>query len=78
MQVFTDEVLSHLNRILAGKMVTPRNLGELRRALEGRTMTKEEAQRLFAQWISGGGETDEDVWAPVPLNLAPASTQHFS
>lgn len=60
MQVFTDEVLSHLNRILAGKMVTPRNMEELRRALEGRTLTKEEAQNLFAQWISGGGETDEE------------------
>jgi hypothetical protein len=60
MQVFTDEVISHLNRILAGKMVTPRNLGELRRALQGRTLTKEEAQKLFAQWISGGGETDEE------------------
>ena len=60
MQVFTDEVFSHLNRILAGKMVTPRNMGELRRALEGRTLTKEEAQNLFAQWIGGGGETDEE------------------
>jgi hypothetical protein len=60
MQVFTDEVISHLNRILAGKTVTPRNMAELRRALEGRTLTKEEAQSLFAQWINGGGETDEE------------------
>ncbi len=60
MQVFTDEVLSHLNRILAGKTVTPRNMGELKRSLEGRTLTKEEAQNLFTQWISGGGETDEE------------------
>ncbi|HEY3398080.1 MAG TPA: DUF6079 family protein [Armatimonadota bacterium] len=60
MQVFTDEVLSHLNRILAGKMVAPRSLGDLRRALEGRTLTHEEAQRLFSQWMAAGGETDDE------------------
>jgi len=60
MSLFTEEVISHLNRVLAGKTVAPRDLGELRRALAGRTLTKEEAQRLFQQWLCAGGEMDDD------------------
>ena len=61
LSVFTDEVISHLNRILAGKMVAPRNLDELRAALAGRTLTREEAEKLFAQWMDAGhvGEDDD-------------------
>lgn len=60
LSVLTDEVLSHLNRILAGKTVAPRNLDELRQALAGRTVTREEAQRLFAEWIESGRAGDDD------------------
>jgi hypothetical protein len=60
MSLFTDEVVAHLNRILSGKTVAPRDLGDLRRALSGRTLTKEEAQRLFRQWLEGQGEEMED------------------
>lgn len=64
MSLFTEEVISHLNRILAGKSVMPRNLGELERILAGRTLTREEAQRLFLQWMKGGGPEidDEDIF----------------
>ncbi len=64
MSVFTEEVISHLNRILAGKSVLPRNLGELQRVLSGRTLTREEAQRLFLQWMKDSGPDidDEDIF----------------
>jgi len=58
--LFTDEAILHLNRALAGKVLAPRNFAELRKALEGRTVTKEEAQELFKKWIEGEGEDIED------------------
>ena len=58
--VFTDEVIAHLNRILAGKMVAPRNLEELRQALAGKTLTREEAQRLFMEWMDAGRVSEDD------------------
>jgi hypothetical protein len=62
LSVFTEEVLAHLNRILAGKMVAPRNLDELRHSLAGRTLTREEAERLFAEWMASGGGEDDDLF----------------
>jgi len=59
--ILNDDVVSHLNRVLSGKTIRPRNFAELRSALAGRTLSKEEAQRLFQKWLEGeeGGEGDE-------------------
>ena len=64
--LFTDDVVGHLNRVVAGKKLKPRNLGELRDALSGRTMSKEEAQRLFQEWLAGSGDEDD-----VMLHIEP-------
>lgn len=60
LNLFTEDVLPHLNRILSGKQVAPRNFGELRDMLDGRTLSKAEAQALFQQWLSGGGDQIDD------------------
>lgn len=59
--ILNDDVVTHLNRVLSGKMIRPRNFAELRSALAGRTLSKEEAQSLFQKWLEGeeGGESDE-------------------
>lgn len=51
--LFGDDVIPHVNRILSGKRLAPRNFAELRDALEGRTVTRDEAQKLFEQWLKG-------------------------
>lgn len=51
--LFTADVITHLNRVLAGKALVPRDLAELREVLAGRTLTKEEAQELFMTWLEG-------------------------
>ncbi|MBP8953226.1 MAG: hypothetical protein KBI47_12595, partial [Armatimonadetes bacterium] len=57
---FTDDAITHVNRALAGKKLAPRNFGELRKSLEGRTVTREEAERLFNKWLQGDGAEIED------------------
>jgi hypothetical protein len=61
--ILTDDVIIHLNRILSGKTIRPRDFGELRTALAGRTLSKEEAQTLFQRWLAGeeGGEEPDEV-----------------
>jgi hypothetical protein len=56
--LFSEDVIGHLNRCMSGKTLRPRNMADLRDALAGRTVTKEEAQRLFAQWLDGAGEDE--------------------
>lgn len=58
--LFTEDVITHLNRMLAGKRVVPRDFRELRDALEGRTLSKEEAQRLFQEWLNGSNDAPDD------------------
>ena len=61
LSLFTDDVISHINRVLAGKTLIPRNFGQLRDALAGRALTKREAQALFAAWLEGSDqELDSD------------------
>lgn len=58
--LFSDEVILHLNRVLAGQIIVPRDLGELRRALQGKTLTQEEARRIVIEWLEGSSEDEED------------------
>ncbi|MCD6351788.1 MAG: hypothetical protein J7M26_06685, partial [Armatimonadetes bacterium] len=58
--VFNDEVLLHLNRVLSGQIIVPRDLGELKRALQGKTLTAEEARRIVLEWLQGSAEDDEE------------------
>ena len=61
--LFTDEVITHLNRVLAGQIVVPRDLGELRRALQGKALTPQQAREIVLEWLEGSdedrGEGDE-------------------
>jgi hypothetical protein len=63
LSVLTDDVIVHLNRVLSGKQIRARNFGQLRTALSGRTLSKEEAEQLFHRWLSGedGDEGDEVI-----------------
>lgn len=54
--LFSDEVILHLNRVLAGEIIVPRDLSELRRALQGKTLTADEAKRIVLEWLEGAGE----------------------
>jgi len=61
LSLFTDDVIGHINRVLAGKTLIPRNFGQLRDALADRALTKREAQALFAAWLEGSDqELDND------------------
>jgi len=61
--LYTDDVIGHINRVLAGKALVPRDFGELRETLADRTLTKKEAQELFKIWVEGteGGLGDEEI-----------------
>ncbi|MCE5239895.1 hypothetical protein LLH23_15625 [bacterium] len=66
LSILTDEVIIHLNRVLSGQQVRPRNFGQLRTVLAGRTLSREEAQQLFQKWLEGedgerGDERDEVI-----------------
>lgn len=58
--ILNDDVITHLNRVLSGKTIRPRNFSELRNALAGRTLSKDEAQRLFQKWLEGGEGSEGD------------------
>ncbi len=59
--LFTDDTIAHVNRALTGTRMAPRDLGELRKLMEGRTLTKDEAQTVFRQWLEGdGADLDDD------------------
>ncbi len=58
--LFTDDVIAYVNRALSGKKLAPRDFAELRDALRGRTITKDEAQELFRKWLEGEQDGLED------------------
>ena len=58
--LFSDDVIVYLNRALSGKRLAPRNFGELRAAMRGKTLTTQEAQRLFQKWLEGDEEGLEE------------------
>jgi len=61
LSLLTDDVIGHINRVLAGKTLIPRDFGQLRDALADRALTKQEAQVLFAAWLEGSDqELDSD------------------
>ncbi len=61
LSLLTDDVIGHINRVLAGKTLIPRNFGQLRDALADRALTKREAQALFTAWLEGSDqELDND------------------
>ena len=57
--LLSDDVIGHINRVLAGKTLIPRDFGQLRNVLAGRALTKQEAQALFRAWLEGA-EQDLD------------------
>jgi len=60
MPLLGDDVLTHLQRALSGQNVRSRSLGELRRQLSGRTLTREEAIEAMQQWLEADGDIDDD------------------
>ncbi|MEN6549416.1 MAG: hypothetical protein ABFE07_25500 [Armatimonadia bacterium] len=60
LSILSDDVIIHLNRVLSGKTVRPRDFGQLRSALAGRTLSKEEAQQLFQRWLTGEESEEEE------------------
>jgi hypothetical protein len=58
--LFTDEVILHLNRVLAGQIIVPKDLSELRRALHGKTLSPEEARRIVLEWLEGATENGDE------------------
>lgn len=60
MPLLGDDVLTHLQRALSGQNVRSRSLGELRRQLSGRTLTRDEALEAMRQWLEANGDIDDD------------------
>ncbi len=60
LKLLTDDVIGHINRVLAGKTLIPRDFGQLRDLLAGRALTKQEAQALFGAWLQGAAEDLEN------------------
>ncbi len=58
--VLNDEVILHLNRVLAGQIIVPRDIGELRRALHGKTLSGDEARRIVLEWLEGSQEDSDE------------------
>jgi hypothetical protein len=56
----TDEVILHLNRVIAGRIVIAKDLGELRRSLQGKSLTPDEARNIVLDWLEGGGEDESE------------------
>lgn len=60
MPLLGDDVLTHLQRALTGQQVRARSLEELRRALAGRTLSRQEIMEVLQEWVAGEGDADED------------------
>ncbi|MBC7288245.1 MAG: hypothetical protein H5T86_09425, partial [Armatimonadetes bacterium] len=59
--LFTDDVVTHLNRVIAGQILVPKDLGELRRALRGRLLTPEEAREIVMRWLENAESSEDQV-----------------
>ncbi len=60
MPLLGDDVLTHLQRALSGQNVRSRSLGELRRQLSGRTLTRDEALEAMRAWLEANGDAGDD------------------
>ena len=60
MSLLGEDVLTHLQRALSGQQIAPRSLGDLRRLLAGRTLSRTEALQLLEQWIDSGHDLGDD------------------
>jgi len=60
LKLLTDDVIGHINRVIAGKTLIPRDFGQLHDMLAGRALTKQEVQALFSAWVEGSGEDLEN------------------
>jgi len=60
MSLLGEDVLTHLQRALSGQQIAPRSLGDLRRLLAGRTLSRAEALQLLQQWVDAGQDLGED------------------
>jgi hypothetical protein len=56
----TDEVIVHINRVFSGRIVIPKDLGELRRSLQGKALTPDEAKEIVLDWLEGSGEDETE------------------
>jgi hypothetical protein len=60
MSLLGEDVLTHLQRAFSGQQIAPRSLGDLRRLLAGRTLSKAEALQLLEQWVDSGHDLGDD------------------
>ncbi len=60
MPLLGDDVVTHLQRALSGQNVRSRSLGELRKQLSGRTLTRDEAIEAMRAWLEANGDADDD------------------
>ncbi len=58
--LFNDELISHLNRMLGGKQLQMRELGPLREALAGRTLSAAEIREIVRKWLDGDDPPEDD------------------
>lgn len=58
--LFNDELIGHLNRMLGGKQLQMRELGPLREALAGRTLSAGEIREALRRWVDGDEPPDDD------------------
>ena len=58
--LFNDELISHLNRMLGGKQLQMRELGPLREALAGRTLSAAEIREIVRKWLEGDDPPEDD------------------
>lgn len=60
LSLLSDDAIIHLNRVLSGKTIRARDFGQLRTALAGRTLSKDEAATLFQLWLAGDENEEGD------------------
>ena len=60
LNVWAEDVVTHVNRALGGKALRARELDALRRALADRTLTKQEVRGIFEQWLAAGEAPGDD------------------
>ncbi|MGD9497341.1 MAG: DUF6079 family protein [Armatimonadota bacterium] len=71
MPLLGEDVLTHLQRALAGQQVRSRSLGELRRLLAGRTLGRDEIMQILRQWVEGQAGRDAEAGEDDLLHIEP-------
>ncbi len=60
MPLLGDDVITHMQRAFSGQQVRSRSLGELRRNLAGRTLSRDEVLKITRDWLDAEQDLDED------------------